>query len=84
MIGRGGLGVINIKTTERNGKVAGIKCVTDDDQIMLISKEGIVIRTGVDQISSMGRNTQGVKIMRLRDNDKVVGFAKFIPEEDEE
>ncbi len=84
LIGRGGLGVINIKTTERNGKVAGIKCVTDDDQIMLISKEGIVIRTGVDQISSMGRNTQGVKIMRLRDNDKVVGFAKFIPEEDEE
>lgn len=83
LIGRGGLGVINIKTSERNGKVAGIKCVTNEDQIMLISKNGIVIRTSADQISTIGRNTQGVKIMRMREDDKVVGFAKFIPDEEE-
>lgn len=81
LIGRGGLGVINIKTTERNGKVAGIKCVSEDDQIMLISKNGIIIRTGSDQISTIGRNTQGVRIMRMRPDDKVVGFAKIAKEE---
>jgi len=71
LIGRGGKGVINIKTTERNGNVVGIKTVKDDDEVMILSKNGIVIRIPVKDISDIGRNTQGVRIMRLKEDDKV-------------
>jgi DNA gyrase subunit A len=71
-ISRGGKGVINILTSERNGKVAAVKSVSDAQDIMLISAQGITIRTPASGISSIGRSTQGVRIMNLRDGDKVV------------
>lgn len=77
LIGRGGKGVINIQTSERNGKVVACRPVTDEQGIILISKKGIVIRTRADQISVIGRNTQGVRLMRLDDADIVSGVAKI-------
>jgi len=76
LINRGGKGVINIKTTERNGNVIGIKTVKDGDEIMVMSKNGIVIRLAVENISQIGRNTQGVRIMKLRDGDQVTTIAR--------
>ncbi|PIZ53516.1 DNA gyrase subunit A, partial [Candidatus Woesearchaeota archaeon CG_4_10_14_0_2_um_filter_33_10] len=78
LINRGGSGVINIQCTERNGKVVAIKSVNGDDEIILISKNGIVIRMLANGISVIGRNTQGVRLMRLGQDDKVVSAAKVI------
>ncbi len=75
LINRGGIGVINIQATERNGNVVTIKSVSKNDEIMLISKNGITIRVPADQISIIGRNTQGVRIMKLASNDKLVAAA---------
>jgi len=71
LISRGGKGVINIKTSERNGNVVGIKTVKEEDEVMVISKNGIVIRIPVSGVANIGRNTQGVRIMKLREGDKV-------------
>jgi DNA gyrase subunit A len=81
LINRGGVGVINIKITEKNGAVVGIATVTDSDELMLISQNGVLIRTPVTGISVIGRNTQGVRVMRLDDKDKVISLAKIAPEE---
>jgi DNA gyrase subunit A len=78
LVRRGSIGVINIKTTERNGNVVSIKAVDDEDEMMFISKKGIVIRVPVKGISTIGRNTQGVRLMKLKDGDKVVSAAKVI------
>ena len=78
LINRGGSGVINIKTSERNGKVATIKSVTDEDELMFISVNGQVIRTSSKFISVIGRNTQGVTLMRLNKGDKVADAAKIV------
>lgn len=75
LIGRGGQGVINIQTTERNGKTIIVKSVTDDDDLVLISKNGIIIRIAAKDVSIIGRNTQGVKIMKLDENDKLMAAA---------
>ncbi|OFV68248.1 MAG: DNA gyrase subunit A [Candidatus Syntrophoarchaeum caldarius] len=77
---RGGKGVINIITTRRNGLVAGIIAVKDDDEIMITTQKGLVIRQRVDNIRVIGRNTQGVRIMRLGngDGDQVVGVARIV------
>jgi DNA gyrase subunit A len=75
-INRGGKGVINMKTTERNGNVVEVKSVSDDDDVIIISKDGIIIRTRSGEVSSIGRNTQGVRVMRLEDDDHVVAAAK--------
>lgn len=75
---RGGLGVISIQCSNRNGKVASVKSVKDTDELMFISKKGIVIRTSAQSISCIGRNTQGVRLMRLGSSDKVVSSAKVI------
>lgn len=82
-IRRGGKGVINIQTkfinpASKNGGVVGIKTVKDGDELMLISKEGIIIRISAKDISNIGRNTQGVRIMKLKENDKVVTVARVI------
>ncbi len=82
LISRGGKGVINIQCSERNGKVAAIKSVNDVDELVFISKKGIIIRTLSSQISCIGRNTQGVRIMRLSPGDKVVAAAKVAREEE--
>jgi len=84
LISRGGTGVINIHCTERNGKVVAVKSVTPKDEVMLISQKGIAIRTKVSGISEFGRNTQGVRIMKLDPGDKVVAAARIVGEESEE
>ncbi len=78
LINRGGSGVINIKTTERNGKVVSIKAISDEDELMLISVSGQVIRTSSKFISVIGRNTQGVRLMRLGESDKIADTAKIV------
>ena len=78
LISRGGKGVRNIKTSSRNGKVVSIKTVSDEDEIIAISENGIVIRMQAKDISIIGRNTQGVRVMRLREGDKVTTVAKIV------
>jgi len=72
---RGGKGLINMKITEKTGHVIGLKVVHDDQELMLITTEGIVIRTNISDISVIGRNTQGVMLMRTDTNDKVASMA---------
>lgn len=79
---RGGKGTINIKCTQRNGKVVAIKIVSDEDQLMLITSDGNIIRMRVNEISTIGRNTQGLRILRLKENTKVVDMARVV-EKDE-
>jgi len=76
LIGRGGTGVINIQCSERNGKVVSIKAVDDTTELMMISRNGIGIRIPASNISTIGRNTQGVRLMKLEEGDKVVEAAK--------
>ena len=77
---RGGLGLINIKTTARNGKVVALKAVTDKDELMMITANGIIIRTGLEQLRTIGRNTQGVRLIKLGARDKLVASAKIASE----
>ena len=74
--GRGGQGVIAIQTSDRNGKVVGALQISEDDEIMLISSSGTLVRTTTSEISIMGRNTQGVRLIRLDDSDKLVGLER--------
>lgn len=80
LINRGGVGVINIQTTPRNGTVVSVKSVSQDDEVMLISQSGIIIRMPVQGISVIGRNTQGLRLMKLGENDRVVACAGIIAE----
>ena len=82
--GRGGIGVINIKTTDRNGKVVTIQEVKDNDQMMIITKNGIVIRCPISGINVIGRNTQGVRLINLEDTDRVVDVAHLAVEDEDE
>ncbi len=77
LTGRGAMGVINIKTTDKNGKVAGIAHVVDDDQVLVISEQGMIIRFPVSGVRSMGRNTQGVRLINIEEGDKVVAAMKI-------
>jgi DNA gyrase subunit A len=79
-INRGGKGVINIICSERNGDVTGILPVMDDDEVLFISRKGILIRTSCDQISTVGRNTQGVRLIKLGANDKAINMTKVMKE----
>ncbi|MBS3951864.1 MAG: DNA gyrase subunit A [Methylomicrobium sp.] len=74
---RGGQGLIAIQTSERNGDVVGAVLVSDQDEIMLITDAGTLVRTRVDEISVVGRNTQGVTVIRLDKNEKVVGVDRI-------
>jgi len=78
--GRGGLGLINIKTTKRNGKVVALKAVHDKDDLMMITANGIIIRTGLEEIRTIGRNTQGVRLIKLGSGDKLVAVEKIVVE----
>ena len=84
LINRGGTGVINIQCSERNGNVTAVKSVDNTNELMLISKKGIIIRTSAQDISTIGRNTQGVRLMRLNTDDAVVAAAKIVTPEEEE
>jgi DNA gyrase subunit A len=74
--GRGGQGVICIQTSERNGRLVGALQVSTDDELMLITSTGTMIRTPVSDISTMSRNTQGVRLIRLDDSDRLVGISR--------
>jgi len=79
---RGGIGVTNIKTTDKNGKVAGISYVFEDDQVLLITEQGMIIRTNVADIRSIGRNTQGVRVINIDENDLVVAAVKLVDKDE--
>ena len=82
--GRGGQGVIAIQTTERNGRTVGAIQVRDDDEVMLISSGGTLVRTPVSDISIIGRNTQGVTLIKVEDGQRLVGLARIESMEDED
>jgi DNA gyrase subunit A len=79
--GRGGRGIITIRTSERNGHVVGMKQVTDQDDVMLITDHGKIIRMKIKGISVIGRNTQGVKLINVDKGEKVVGIARLAEKE---
>ncbi len=82
--GRGGQGVIGMQTSDRNGLVVGAVQVCETDEIMLISDKGTLVRTRVDEVSVQGRNTQGVRLIRLKNDEKLVGLEQVDePEVDE-
>jgi DNA gyrase subunit A len=81
---RGGYGVINIKTSDKTGKVVAIKGVSDDEQLMLITRKGVVNRQRVDEIRTIGRATQGVRLMNLDKGDQVMDVARFVSEDEED
>lgn len=80
---RGGSGVITIKTTQRNGCVAGIKLVDESKDLMVITEKGMAIRIRCEEIRSVGRNAQGVRLVRLDENDKISRVAPVVKEEEE-
>ncbi|MCX4189339.1 DNA gyrase subunit A [Methylophaga sp. OBS3] len=80
--GRGGQGIISIQTSARNGQVVGAVQVDDEDQIMLITNGGTLVRTPVKDVSLVGRNTQGVRLINLTKDEKLVGVERVIEDED--
>src|SRR5690606_3940502 len=81
---RGGKGVKTINVTDKTGELVAIKGVTDEDDLMIINKSGIVIRIGVDTLRVMGRATQGVRLITLKDTDAIASITKVEREEEEE
>ena len=81
---RGGKGVINIKVTQRNGQVVALKAVRDEDELMIITAGGIMLRTDLTEIREIGRATQGVRLIRPDEGDRVVAVAKIAQEEPDE
>jgi len=81
---RGGKGVITVKTTDRVGKMLSMMEVVDGDELVIISSHGMVIRQSVKDIRVMGRNTQGVRVIRLNEGDQIADIAKVVPEDEEE
>jgi DNA gyrase subunit A len=82
--GRGGMGIINIKTTERNGDVVGVLEVTDDDDLLIATQQGLVVRTPVKDISTLGRNTQGVCLVRFKgEDDQVASVGRMLHDDSE-
>ena len=79
---RGGKGVITYKITPKTGVIVGIKIVNEEDDVMLITDTGTIIRINVKDISVLGRSTQGVTLMRTNEG-KVVSIEKIVPEKDE-
>ncbi len=84
LVRRGGKGVVNINITDRNGPVVGSLAVADDDEIMCMSRSGMVVRTRVCDIRSMGRSTAGVRIINLQSEDRLIGIARCLGEGDAE
>lgn len=80
--GRSGKGVITIKTTERNGKVIGIAQISDEDEVLMVTAEGKIIRVKMKGIPIMGRNTQGVKLIEMDPGDKLVSITKVVEKEE--
>jgi len=81
---RGGKGVKTLNITEKTGDLIAIKDVTDEDDLIIINRSGILIRIGVDTLRVMGRATQGVKLINLKNNDEIAAVTKVKREDDEE
>ncbi len=81
--GRGGKGILTLKTTDVNGPLVSIHEVVDSDELMIISKKGVLIRLPIANVSVIGRNTQGVRMIKLDEGDEVVGVARVVKEEGE-
>src|SRR5437667_6259289 len=81
---RGGVGIINIATTERNGLVVGVAYVQEGDELLLITQQGMIIRMPANDVRSIGRATQGVKLIDIEEGDKVVSIARLVEKEEEE
>ena len=81
---RGGKGIITMKTNDKTGRVVGVQQVTDDDQLMLISNKGKIIRLRIKDIRVIGRNTQGVHLIGLEEGERVVSLARVAEKEEEE
>jgi DNA gyrase subunit A len=81
---RGGVGIINIQTSDRNGKVVGVAYVHDDDELMLISQQGMILRMKAGDIRTIGRATQGVRLIEMEEGDNVVSVAKLAEREDDD
>ena len=80
---RGGIGLVNIQTTRRNGKVVAVKAMRDADELMLITQRGMIVRVGLGEMRVIGRNTQGVRIVRFREEgDRLVSVARVVSEDD--
>jgi DNA gyrase subunit A len=75
--GRGNKGVIAMSTSKRNGKLVGAVQVFDGDELMLISSQGTMVRTRTDEVSILGRNTQGVRVIRTKEGETLVGVARI-------
>lgn len=80
---RGGKGVITVKTSDKNGKLIAMKEVNDGDELVIITSKGMVIRQAVGDIRVMGRNTQGVRLIKLNEDDEIADIARVIPEDEE-
>jgi DNA gyrase subunit A len=81
---RGGIGIINIQTSDRNGKVVGIAHVTDEDELMLITQQGKILRMASKDIRTIGRATQGVRLIDIEGDDRAVSIARLAEKDDEE
>jgi DNA gyrase subunit A len=80
---RGGVGIINISTSERNGHVVGVACVRDGDELLLITQQGMIIRMPTNDVRAIGRATQGVRLIDVEAEDRVVSVARLVEKEDE-
>ena len=81
---RGGKGVITLNITEKTGNLIAIQSVTDEDGLMIINKSGVAIRMGLDELRVMGRNTQGVRLINLKNGDAIAAVAKVTMDKDVE
>jgi DNA gyrase subunit A len=81
---RGGLGIINIQTSDRNGKVIGVAQVSDDDELMLITQQGKILRMASNAIRTIGRSTQGVRLIDIEGDDRAVSIARLAEKDEDE
>ena len=79
---RGGKGRIDIKTEGRNGRVVAVRSIRTQDDLMFISRGGMIVRVNAGEISQIGRNTQGVRVIKLREDDQLIAAAKVVAEGD--
>jgi DNA gyrase subunit A len=81
---RGGKGIINVRTTDRNGRVVAVPFVHEEDEVMVITAQGMILRMRVKDVAIHGRATQGVRLIELGEGDHVVGVAKLAEKDEEE
>jgi len=82
--GRAGKGLINVKVTPKTGKVVAVKPVRDEDELMLITTTGTMLRMKVSDVHTTGRNTQGVRVIKISEKDHVVAVAQLAAKDEEE